>query len=322
MLNSEIEYKILGFKYHWHVFDEGVNHEQVPLDLTIQYDNFRVPCRHCSQACKLHDTRQRHLHDDEASGSSVWQHAHVPKIKCPECGKINMICYSLADNRARRTLHITDRVIHALLSNHIIGVVRNFGLTEKAVINIQNKSMEWRQSQRTGTAVDQVCRGEKRDLIIKIDRTLITKKHLVLMKPQNMNREMCRLLDEAVKHARQTGRAWAILEMSRCLWGYVSRTWARKMWLKLLYWMQRSRLEPMRREARMLKKHLDDILNAIVHKTTNALAESNNTKIKAIKVRANGYGSIEGFQNSILFHLGGLRLETGYQHPHQKSVSA
>ena len=71
----------------------------------------------------------------------------------------------------------------------------------------------------------------------------------------------------------------------------------------------------MRWLARMLNKHLDGNLNAIVHNATNA-------KIKAIKVRVKGYESIEGFQNAILVHLGRPRSETDYQQPHQQIVSA
>ena len=72
--------------------------------------------------------------------------------------------------------------------------------------------------------------------------------------------------------------------------------------MRLIGWMQRSRLEPMREAARTLKSYLNGILNALVFKATNTLAESNNAKIKAIKVCAKAYGCIEGFQNAILFH--------------------
>jgi transposase len=62
------------------------------------------------------------------------------------------------------------------------------------------------------------------------------------------------------------------------------------------------------RAARMVRTHLEGILNAAVLKATNASAESMNAKIQRIKAMACGYRNRERFRNAILFHLGGLDL--------------
>ena len=49
-----------------------------------------------------------------------------------------------------------------------------------------------------------------------------------------------------------------------------------------------SRLEPMRQKARMVRDHLQGILNAVLSRTTNALAESVNAKIQRVKRLACG----------------------------------
>ena len=92
------------------------------------------------------------------------------------------------------------------------------------------------------------------------------------------------------------------------LWHYRARTWARKAWKKWIGWAIRSRLEPVRRVARMVREHLEGIINAIVLKATNARAESVNAKIQRVKRMACGFRNRDRFRNSIYFHLGGLDL--------------
>jgi len=66
---------------------------------------------------------------------------------------------------------------------------------------------------------------------------------------------------------------------------YVSVGWAGKA---RLAWAP-SKLEPTVRAARMVRKHLDGILNAVVLRATNAAAESMNARIQRIKAMACGY---------------------------------
>ena len=46
-----------------------------------------------------------------------------------------------------------------------------------------------------------------------------------------------------------------------------------------------------------------DIVNAVVHRVTNASSESINARVQALKKRANGYRNRERFRNAIYFHL-------------------
>ncbi len=89
---------------------------------------------------------------------------------------------------------------------------------------------------------------------------------------------------------------------------YVNPGWARKGWLAWAALASRSNLEPMVRAARMVRKHLDGIRNAVVLRATNAAAESTNARIQRIKAMACVYRNRERFRNAILFHLGGLDL--------------
>ena len=92
------------------------------------------------------------------------------------------------------------------------------------------------------------------------------------------------------------------------LWRYRSRAWARKGWMRWYAWAIRSRLEPVRRVARMIKHHLEGIVTAVVLGVTNARSEGINAAIQRIKFAARGFRNRARFRNAIYFHLGGLDL--------------
>jgi transposase len=64
----------------------------------------------------------------------------------------------------------------------------------------------------------------------------------------------------------------------------------------------------MKKVAQTISGHLWGIVNAIVLKRSNALAESTNSRIQRVKSRACGFGNRERFRTAIMFHLGQLDL--------------
>jgi transposase len=159
-----------------------------------------------------------------------------------------------------------------------------------------------------GDAVDQVRRQEQRQLLKEGDRSLVRTKYVWLTNPESMGEAAAAWLVDLKKLALRTARAWALKEHAMCLWGYVSRTWARKAWKAWLSWAMRCRLEPIKRVARMIRDHLDGIINAIVLGVTNATAESVNAKVQRVKRMACGFRNRDRFRTAIYFHLGGLDL--------------
>jgi hypothetical protein len=92
------------------------------------------------------------------------------------------------------------------------------------------------------------------------------------------------------------------------LWGYVRRAWAERMWARWYRWAIRSRLEPVKRMARMIKKHWEGVMNTVTSQVTNARAEAINSRVQWVKRMACGFRNRDNFRNAIYFHLGGLDL--------------
>jgi len=159
-----------------------------------------------------------------------------------------------------------------------------------------------------GEAVDQVRRREHRELLRQGIEVLKGTRYAWLTNPRKMNASRRRGFAALTRSALKTARAWAIKELAMSLWGYTSRTWAAKAWARWYGWAIRSRLEPVKRVARMIKEHRWGIINAIVLKADNGHAESINSRIQLIKARSRGFRNRERFRMAIYFHLGGLDL--------------
>lgn len=164
-------------------------------------------------------------------------------------------------------------------------------------------------AQALGKAVDDIRKQEHRELMrVRKGDELKGLRYTLLRNGANLHREQRQRIKSLSSIAAKTGRAWALKEYAMSLWHYRARGWAQRAWDRWLSWAMRSRLKPMKIVAHMIKDKLWGILNAIVHKSDNAMAESVNSKIKALKVKARGYRNRERYKTAIMFHFGGLRL--------------
>ena len=132
-------------------------------------------------------------------------------------------------------------------------------------------------------AVDQVRKAEHRRLQAKGDETLKRTKYLWLYSEENLP-ESAREKFAALRSLHlKTGRAWAIKESLRALWGYRRKGWGLRHWKHWYFWATHSRLSPVVKVARMIRSHLDNVLTYFDHRITNATSEGLNSKIQTVK---------------------------------------
>ena len=85
--------------------------------------------------------------------------------------------------------------------------------------------------------------------------------------------------------------------------------WAAKRFVKR--WMTtalKSRIEPIRKFVKTIKKHINRILPFAGSQLTNAIAEGLNRIIEMIKNRASGFRTLEAFSDIIFLTIGGLNI--------------
>lgn len=159
-----------------------------------------------------------------------------------------------------------------------------------------------------GKAVDDVRKREHRALQAEGDETLTGSKYLWLYAAQNLPEKHEPRFLALARLNLQTARAWAIKESLRDLWGYQRVGWARSHWKRWYRWATHSRLAPVIKAAKLIWRHLPNVLTYFAYRITNAVSEGLNSKIQTIKKMAYGFRNTEHFKTAIYFHCGGLQL--------------
>jgi transposase len=105
-----------------------------------------------------------------------------------------------------------------------------------------------------------------------------------------------------------TGRAWQLKESFEDFWRYRHLTWARTFLEVWCARAMRSRLEPMRRVARMLRAHEELILNWFRAKgeISSGAVEGLNNKIRVVTRRSYGFRTYKAMEVALYHTLGRL----------------
>jgi transposase len=157
-------------------------------------------------------------------------------------------------------------------------------------------------------AVDKVRRAEHKAFMKADDETLKGAKYLFLKNPENMSDTEKERFKALSIDKLKAGRAWSIKEMFSEFWTYSYQASATKFFQRWYWWATHSRLKPMAEVAKLMKRHLPNILTYLKHLITNAMMEGFNSKIQTIKANARGYRNFNNYRIAILFYCGKLDL--------------
>ena len=157
-------------------------------------------------------------------------------------------------------------------------------------------------------AVDQVRREENKVLRPQGDKRLVGTKFLWLYGEENLPEKHLVNFEVLRQSNLKTGRAWAIKESLRGLWKCDELEEGQQWWKRWYFWATHSRLEPVKKVAEMVKRHIDGVMNYYLHPITNAVSEGINSTIQLLKQRGRGYRNFGNFRVAVLFHCGGLQL--------------
>jgi transposase len=115
-------------------------------------------------------------------------------------------------------------------------------------------------------AVDKVRKQEHKALMSEGNNTLVNRKYLWLTNQFNMTDYVKMRFKKLQSSELKTGRAWAL-----------------KFWKRWYFWATHSRLQAMIDAAKLIARHLPNVLTYFKHRITNAVAEGLNSKIATVK---------------------------------------
>jgi len=163
-------------------------------------------------------------------------------------------------------------------------------------------------SKHLNEAVDTVRRQEQKRLLQEDDSSLTGTRQLWLYAPRNLS-EGQQARFEQVKHSDlKTAKAWAIKENFRVFWTYHNTYGARQFFKRWFGWAARCQLIPVTKVAKMIHRHLENLLTYCRHKITNAVSEGLNSRVQSIKSAARGFRQFANYRTRILFYCGKLDL--------------
>ena len=118
---------------------------------------------------------------------------------------------------------------------------------------------------------------------------------LWLKNPWNLEPAQRRRLSALCRLNLPIVRAYLLKEEFQRFWDYVRSGWAERHLRHWLGWAMRSRLEPVKRFARMINAHLPGIIAWTRVRVSNGALEGMNNKVKVIAHRAYGFRKAETY---------------------------
>jgi len=157
-------------------------------------------------------------------------------------------------------------------------------------------------------AVDEVRKEQWREASVDERKALKGLRWLLYKHSSKRSKKDSRILNALSKGNRRIYRAWVLKDEFEQFWDYRA-PWAAERFIKR--WMStalRSRLEPIRKFVKTIKKHINRILPFIGTRLTNAIAEGLNRVIKIVKNRASGFRTLQAFTDIIFLTVGDLDI--------------
>lgn len=158
-------------------------------------------------------------------------------------------------------------------------------------------------------AIDEVRAKEAKDLVVRRRLPLLKNtRWLLLKRPENLSPQQEISLVELLQHNLRSVRAYILKEDLQAFWGYRSAHWAGTFLDRWCTRVMRSRLEPMKRVARMLRSHRPLILNWFRARGQLSIGavEGLNGKARVLTKRAYGFRTYRGVRIALYHGLGQL----------------
>lgn len=157
--------------------------------------------------------------------------------------------------------------------------------------------------------IDDVRRSEANRLKREgYEQVLKHSRWCLLKRPENLTEQQTVKLKELLRYNLQAVRAYLLREEFQRFWTYQSPGWAKRFLDEWTAKVMRSRLEPMKRIARMLRRHEELLLNWFRAKGTISagVVEGLNYNAKLTMKKAYGFHTLRGVKIALYHRLGNL----------------
>jgi transposase len=135
-------------------------------------------------------------------------------------------------------------------------------------------------------------------------------KYLWLRNPDNLSEKQESQLAELQSTKLKTAKVYQMKLVFQDIYREIKDPNAAEAAIKKwLSWAVRSRIEPVKEFAKMIKKHWDGIMRYFTSRLTSGAMESINSRIQNLKRRARGYGNVDNFISMIYLEMANLEFD-------------
>lgn len=154
-------------------------------------------------------------------------------------------------------------------------------------------------------AMDEVRREEQGRTF---SRSKQSGKKILMIPESRLTASQHQRITELSKKYPKTGRAYRMIQSLDDMYKCSNPEDAEQVFDRLISWLRRSRLDPMKKVALSLRQRKRTILSYFRYRVTNAVAEGINSLIQAGKRKARGFKTFEGYSTMIYLVVGKLNL--------------
>jgi transposase len=158
-------------------------------------------------------------------------------------------------------------------------------------------------------AIDEVRAGEARELKEKgYAPVLARSRWLFLKRPENLTEKQDTKLADLLKYNLRSIRSYLLKEEFQLFWSYKSPYWSGNFLGKWCTKTMRSKIEPLKKVARMLRNHRSLLLNWFRAKKqfSSGIVEGFNNKAKLTTRKAYGFRTYHAAEIALYHALGSL----------------
>jgi len=162
---------------------------------------------------------------------------------------------------------------------------------------------------RLNKALDEVRAEEHRNMKTYGYEPILTKSQWLLLKRlENLAPHQESKLCDLLKYNLKSMRAYLLKEDFQQFWGYVSPMWAGKFLDQWTTRVMRSKIEPLKKEAKTIRRHKDLILNWFRAEKmfSSGIVEGLNTKVKLTVRKSYGFRTFKCTEIALYHVLGKL----------------
>lgn len=163
-------------------------------------------------------------------------------------------------------------------------------------------------AQMMSRAIDKVRAGEARKLAAKGFEVLKHSRWCLLKRRERLTESQELKLAELSRHNLKTFRSYLLKEDLQSFWDYIHPYWAGRFLDKWCKRVMRSRIEPMKKIARALRKHRELLLNwfRAKNRIVLGLVEGSNNRLKVTVRRSYGFRTLKATEIALYHTLGAL----------------